>query len=141
MKKSFSFACRILFLTLAALEASVVYAKTPHYQVNMRLDLKGHLPIAVSTVAKSGKKTSISEFSEDGQSETLIEFFAKKSRVNRKPGLYMDVTVTKRVRGIEKASERAQLFAPDNQELEIGSSGKRRKKASDLSLSVTAYQL
>lgn len=130
----------ILIIMSAALFISVPAFAAPQYKVNMRIGLKGQSPISINTVAKSGKKTFISEFSDDGQTETLVEVFAKKSQVNKKNGLYMDVAVTKRVRGQEKASERAQLFAPDNQEMEFGMTAKG-KTAGNLSVAVMAHQL
>lgn len=115
-------------------------AAAPQYKVNMRVGLKGSSPISVNTVAKSGKKSFISEISDDGQSETLVEVFAKKSQVNNKNGLYMDVVVTKRVRGQMRISERAQIFAPENQEMEFGMNSKGRT-AGNLSLAVMAHKL
>ncbi len=139
MKKSFF--CAIAASTLFSLLcSSQSFAAVPSFQVNMRVGLKGQSPIAINTVAKSGKKTFVSEFSDDGQSETLVEVFAKKSQVNRKDGIYMDVTVTKRVRGVKKASERAQVFAPENQEAEFGV-GSKGRMAGNLSLAVMAHQL
>lgn len=115
-------------------------AAVPSYQVNMRLGLKGQSPFSVNTVAKSGKKSFVSEISDDGQTETIVELLAKKSQVNSRDGLFMDVTVTKRVRGLKKASERVQVFAPENQEIEFGTSGKGRM-AGNMSLAVMAHQL
>lgn len=112
----------------------------PHYKVSMLVGLKGQSPFSINTVAKSGKKTFISQFSDDGLTETVVEVFAKKSQVNKKNGLYMDVSVTKRVRGFEKGTERAQIFAPDNQEMEFGMNSKG-KRAGNLSLAVMAHQL
>lgn len=132
-KRFFSFVATSLFISASAFAV-------PQYQVNMRVGLKGQSPISVNTVAKSGKKTFISQFSDDGQTETLVELFAKKSQVNKKDGIYMDVAVTKRVRGQAKATERAQIFAPENQEMEFGTNPKG-KTAGDLSLAVMAHQL
>ncbi|MBO9667456.1 MAG: hypothetical protein J7501_11675 [Bdellovibrio sp.] len=115
-------------------------AAVPSYKVNMRVGLKGQAPLSINTVAKSGKKAYISEFSDDGQNETIVEVFAKKAQQNRRDGLYMDVTVTKRVRGQKKTQERAQIFAPENQEMEIGVGAKGRT-AGNLSLAVMAHQL
>lgn len=135
MKKS------ILSLVSASfLISATSLAATPQYKVNLRVGLKGQSPFSVNTVTKSGKKTFVSHFSDDGQTETLVEVFAKKSQVNKKSGLYMDVSVTRRVRGQEKASERAQVFAPDNQEMEFGMNSKG-KTAGNLSLAVMAHQL
>jgi hypothetical protein len=116
------------------------FAAVPQYKVNMRVGLKGSAPISINTITKSGKKAYISEFSDDGQNETIVEVMARKSQQNNKAGLYMDVTVTKRVRGQKKMSERTQVFAPDNQETEFGVSGKG-KMAGNLSLAVMAHQL
>lgn len=113
---------------------------SPSYKVNMRVGLKGQSPISINTFAKSGKKTSVSQFSDDGQTETLVEFYTKKSHVNKKEGVFMDVLVTKRVRGLSKVTERAQIFAPDNQEMEFGTNSKGRMDK-NLSLAVMAYKL
>lgn len=133
-KRIFSAVAASLFISAVSLAA------TPQYQVNMRVGLKGQSPISINTVTKSGKKTFISQFSDDGQTETLVEVFAKKSQVNNRNGLFMDVAVKKRVRGQEKASERAQIFAPENQEMEFGMNSKG-KTAGNLSLGVMAHQL
>jgi hypothetical protein len=126
--------------TFAAKHQTLSETPTPSYKVNMRLGLKGQAPISINTTTKSGKKSFISEFSDDGQSETLVELFTKKSQVNNRPGLFMDVTVTKRVRGTKKMSEHTQLFAPDNQEFEVGTNAKGQHTA-NLSLAVMAHQL
>lgn len=114
--------------------------KNPRFKVAMRVGIKGAAPISINTVARSGKKTFVSEISDDGQSETLVELYARKSQQGNKNGLYLDVTVTKRVRGLKKSSERTQLFAPENQEMEIGTGARGRNTAS-LSLAVMAHQL
>ncbi|WII71663.1 hypothetical protein QJS83_14435 [Bdellovibrio sp. 22V] len=129
----------------SAVTASVLFsissfAATPAYKVNMRVGLKGQSPISINTVAKSGKKSFVSQFSDDGQTETLVEVYSKKSHVNKKDGLYMDVVVTKRVRGQSKITERAQVFAPENQEMEFGMNSKGRT-AGNLSLAVMAHKL
>ncbi len=130
----FSIVTASFFISLSS------WAATPNYQVNMRVGLKGQSPISINTVAKSGKKSFVSQFSDDGQTETLVEVFAKKSQVNKKDGLFMDVQVTKRVRGQAKVTERAQIFAPENQEMEFGVNSKGRT-AGNLSLAVMAHQL
>lgn len=135
MKKS------ILSIVTASIFFSInSWAAAPNYKVSMRVGLKGQSPISINTVAKSGKKSFVSQFSDDGQTETLVEVFAKKSQVNRKDGLFMDVLVTKRVRGQSKVSERAQIFAPENQEMEFGMNSKGRT-AGNLSLAVMAHKL
>lgn len=135
MKKS------ILSIVTASIFVSFSsWAAAPNYKVSMRVGLKGQSPISINTVAKSGKKSFVSQFSDDGQTETLVEVFAKKSQVNRKDGLFMDVLVTKRVRGQSKVSERAQIFAPENQEMEFGMNSKGRT-AGNLSLAVMAHRL
>ncbi|MEN0058524.1 MAG: hypothetical protein AAGB31_06795 [Bdellovibrio sp.] len=112
----------------------------PAYKVNMRLNLKGQSPISVNTVARSGKKSYVSQFSDDGQVETLVEVLAKKSQQQSKKGLLMEVLVTRRVRGQERASERVQIFAPENQEMEVGMNAKGRM-AGNISLAVMAHKL
>lgn len=133
-----------IFLSVSAFAAIPKYAipkhAIPQYKVNMRVGLKGQAPLSINTVTKSGKKSYISEFSDDGQSETIVEVLAKKSQQNRRDGLLMDVTVTKRVKGQKKISERAQIFAPENQEMEIGM-GSKGRTAGNLSLAVMAHQL
>ena len=126
--------------SLAAVPQAQIRPSKNQFKVNMRLGLKGGAPISINTVTKSGKKTFISEFSDDGQNETLVELYTRRSQVNRKEGLYIDVTVTKRVRGQKKSSERAQVFAPDNQEMEFGMNSKGRT-AGNLSVAVMAHQL
>lgn len=134
MKKS------ILSMVAASLFVSVSSFAAPHYQVNMRVGIKGSSPFSINTVAKSGKKSFVSQFSDDGQTETLVEVLAKKSQQNNKQGLLMDVSVTKRVKGQAKATERAQIFAPDNQETEFGTNP-QGKRGGNLSLAVMAHQL
>ncbi|WP_413581871.1 hypothetical protein [Bdellovibrio sp. HCB288] len=132
--------CFISMMAASILISSAALAAVPQYKVNMRVGLKGSSPISINTVTKSGKKAYISEFSDDGQSETIVEVMARKSKQNSKAGLYMDVTVTKRVRGQKKISERTQVFAPDNQEAEFGMNSKGRMTG-NLSLVVMAHQL
>ena len=140
MTKSFySMVAASIFISVSALAAVPKHAMA-QYKVNMRVGLKGQAPLSINTVTKSGKKSFISEFSDDGQSETIVEVLAKKSQQNRRDGLLMDVTVTKRVKGQKKLSERAQIFAPDNQEMEVGMGAKGRT-AGNLSLAVMAHQL
>jgi hypothetical protein len=112
----------------------------PQFKVNMRVGLRGQSPISVNTIAKSGKKSFISQFSDDGQTETLIELFTRKSQVNNRNGLFMDVAVKKRVRGSEKVTERAQLFVPEDEELQFGEKSTGRSLG-DLSIAVMAHQL
>ncbi|WP_413574855.1 hypothetical protein ACLVWU_11505 [Bdellovibrio sp. HCB290] len=132
--------CSISLLAVSILFSSAALAAVPQYKVNMRVGLKGAAPISINTVAKSGKKAYISEFSDDGQSETIVEMMARKSKQNSKDGLYVDVTVTKRVRGQKKISERTQVFAPNNQETEFGMNSKGRMTG-NMSLAVMAHQL
>jgi hypothetical protein len=138
---SFTFAIPALAaVPQKSLDYKLSNSKVPTYKVAMRLGLKGGAPMSINTIAKSGKKSYISEISDDGQSETLVELYARKSQQNNKNGLYMDVTVTKRVRGQKKSSERTQIFAPDNQEMEVGTNS-RGRSAANLSLAVMAHQL
>ena len=139
MKKSF-FSVVAATVVLSFGISSSSFAAAPEYQVSMRVGLKGQAPISVNTVAKSGKKSFVSEFSDDGQNETIVEVLAKKSQVNHKDGIFMDVIVTKRVRGVKKASERAQVFALENQEMEFGV-GSKGRMAGNMSLAVMAHQL
>ena len=124
----------LIFSSVSALAA------VPKYKVNMRVGLKGSAPIAVNTAVKSGKKAYISEISDDGQNETVVELYARKSQVNNKKGVYMDVTVTKRVRGEKRVSERAQVFAPENQELEFNMNAKGKTQG-NLGLAVLAHEI
>lgn len=126
-------------LTLVMLVTGAAKAAS-QYKVNLRVNLKGQTPFSINTVAKPGKKTFISQFSDDGQTETLVALVARKSQSQSKEGLAMDVQVTRRVRGQEKISERAQIFAPDNQEMEFGVNS-RGKTAGNLSLAVMAHKL
>jgi hypothetical protein len=136
MKKMIS----VLSAAAVVLFSGAVHAATPEYKVNLRVNLKGQSPFSINTVAKSGKKTFISEFSDDGQTETLVTLVARKSQVQSKDGLAMDVLVTRRVRGQQKMSERAQLFAPENEEMEFGVNS-RGRTAGNLSLAVMAHKL
>lgn len=131
---------RIFCTLLSSLLISLPAGAASQYKVSLRVSLKGQSPFSVNTVTKSGKKSFVSHFSDDGLTETLVEVFAKKSQVNKKQGLYMDLVVKKRIRGQEKISERAQVFAPDNQEMEFGTSAKGRV-AGNLSFAVMAHQL
>lgn len=125
---------------LAAIPPTNFKSPKNQYKVSLRVNLKGQSPFSVNTVAKSGKKTFISQFSDDGQVETVVSLVARKSQVQNKDGLSMDVLVTRRVRGEEKLSERAQLFAPDNEEMEFGVNS-RGRTAGNLSLAVMAHKL
>ncbi len=115
-------------------------AAPANYKVSMRVGLKGQSPISINTIAKAGKKSYVSQFSDDGQTETLVTVFAKKSQVKKQDGLLMDVSVTKRVRGEMKIQEKAQMFAPENQETEFGMNS-RGKTSGNLSLAVMTHRL
>jgi hypothetical protein len=125
---------------MTVLAVAQVAGAASQYKVNMRVNLKGQSPISINTIAKAGKKNTISEFSDDGQVETIVSLVARKSLQQNREGLAMDVQVTRRVRGEQKLSERAQVFAPDNQEMEFGVNSKGRM-AGNLSLAVMAHQL
>ncbi len=129
-----------VFSVSAVLLFSGAAGAASQYKVNLRVNLKGQSPFSVNTVAKPGKKTFISQFSDDGQTETLVSLVARKSQSQSKDGLAMDVQVTRRVRGQEKMHERAQIFAPENQEMEFGVNSKGRM-AGNLSLAVMAHKL
>lgn len=139
-KLSMSFSKLALTPTLAAVLAlpAGASAAKENYRVNLRVGLNGSVPISVGTVAKSGKKSYISQFSDDGHSETLIEVQPRKAHQNNQEGLLLNVQVTRRVRGQVKGVEKAQLFAPDNQETEWGTKGAQRGK---LSLAVMAHKM
>lgn len=66
-----------ILTSISAFAAVPSKRAVPQYKVNMRVGLKGQAPLSVNTVTKSGKKAFISEISDDGQSETLIEVMAK----------------------------------------------------------------
>lgn len=112
-------------------------AAKPTYQVNMRVNLKGQVPVALNTVAKPGKKTFVSQFSDDGHVETLVEVLPRVIYEDNKKQLKMDLTVTRRVRGEEKISEKVQILVPENQEIEEGN----RKLGGNLSVAVMAHKL
>lgn len=127
--------------TVVILIAETSLAAIPSkYQVSMRIDLKGQLPIAISTPVKTGKKSSFTEISSDGQTETNVEVVSRKSRHQEKDGLWMDIKVTRSVRGKVKNQERAQIFAFENQEAEL-ITGKRGKKAPEFAISVLAHPI
>lgn len=129
-----------VIIALTALFSLPSFAAVPQYQVNMRVGMKGSAPLSVKTPVKSGKKAFVTEISEDGQTETQVELFARKSQVNNQDGIYMDVLVTKRVKGQTRFNERAQVFVPNNQETEYNE-GPRGRRKGDLSLAVLAHQL
>jgi hypothetical protein len=141
----FSFFIILLIHTLfsqrlyAAIPVQIPF-DSPSYKVSLRVGLEGQIPVSFNTIAKSGKKTYISEFSDDGQSEILIEMFAKKSQVKNRDGLFLDLTFTKRIRGVKKASGHTQIFAPENEEFEM-KQGRGRHLPGNLSLAVMAHRL
>ncbi len=126
-------------LLLAAVEVSA--AIPSKYQVSMRIDLKGQLPIAISAPLKTGKKSSFTEIASDGKSETNVVVISKKSKVNEKSGLWMDIKVTRTVAGKIKNEERTQIFAFDNQEAEFSTGKKSRKSSPDFAVSVLAHSI
>jgi hypothetical protein len=142
MKNLVLFAAVVLMTSAAqaAIPPSKFQVNKAQYKVNLRVNLKGQNPFSINTVAKPGKKAFISEFSDDGQVETLVALVARKTQSQNKDGLVMDVLVTRRVRGQEKISERAQIFAPENEEMEFGVNS-RGKMAGNLSLAVMAHKL
>ncbi len=112
-------------------------SKIVRYNLNMRVGIKGSAPFSVNTVAKNGKKTSITEISEDGQTETFVEILPKRSTMNQKAGLWMDIVVTRKVRGNVKSSDKVQVFAFEDQEAEVHF-GSARKGHENLSLGILA---
>lgn len=124
----------VVVLSSFAIASFSQAAPKAQYQMNMRVGVKGSAPMSINTPIKAGKKASVTELSEDGQVETSVLVSARKSTVDSKSGLMMDVTVTKRVKGQIKFNERAQMFAPENEEKEL-------KQAKALSLAVVVHQL
>lgn len=130
----------VITIVSSLILSQAAVAAVPNYKVNMRVGIKGSSPISVNTVAKPGKKSFVSQFSDDGTVETLISMVARRSEQNNKKGLSMDVQVTRRVRGQEKVSENARIFAPDNEEMEFGINSKGRT-TEKLSIAVMAHKL
>ena len=123
------------FFSVAAIESP----QNKKYKVNLTIGLKGQMPISVSTLARPGKKSMISDISEDGTKETFIEMHTREKKMQNKSGLLLDLEVQRRVMGEIKQTERVALFVPENQEIEYGLNTKRKK--SDLSVSILAHQL
>lgn len=132
------------FFSINALAAIPAPSKK-HYQVNMRIGIKGAAPISVNTSIKLGKKSFVTELTDDGQTETQVEVSARKSKTDNKSGLMMDLKITKKVKGETKFSERTQMFAPENEEREmkVGATDPATKSRSPkaLSLAVVVHQL
>lgn len=127
----------VYIFTLVSFTALSSFAARPVYQVNMRLNLKGQTPLALNTAAKTGKKTFVSQFSDDGQVETVVEVLPREIYEDNKKQLKMDLTVTRRVRGQEKLTEKVQLMVPENREIEEGN----RQNGGSLSVAVMAHKL
>lgn len=133
----------LIFLSAAPAFAAIpakVFQQGSRYHVNMRIGLKGSAPFSVSTIAKPGHKASVTEISEDGQTETSVVMMPHKSFQNQRAGLLINVTVTKKFRGNLRATEKAQIFALENQESELHL-GRRGHGRDDLSLAVLANPL
>lgn len=131
--------CRMKFFASILVISSIAlptFAARPTYQVNMRLNLKGYAPLALNTPAKTGKKTSVSQFSDDGYVETIVEVVPREIVKDNKNHLKMDLTVTRRVKGEDRVSEKMQILVPENQETEEGN-----RKTSNLSVAVMAHKL
>ncbi len=129
----------ILVILFQPAYSAIDHQGVKKYKVNLTIGLKGQMPISVSTLARPGKKSMISDMSEDGLKETFIEMHAREKRIQNKSGLLLDIEVQRRVQGEVKQTERVALFVPENQEIEYGLNTKRKK--SDLSVSVLAHQL
>lgn len=125
------------FSNVQAAPHPIKMSKVVRYNLNMRVGIKGSAPFSVNTVAKNGKKTSITEISEDGLTETFVEIIPKRSIVNQKTGLWMDIVVTRKVRGNVKSSDKVQVFAYEDQEAEVHF-GSARKGHENLSLGILA---
>lgn len=115
-------------------------SKAPRYNVNMRIGLKGSMPFSVNTVARAGKKSSVTEISEDGLTETFVQMTPHKAMRDQKPGLNIDVQVTRTVKGQVKTSEKLQVFAFENEESETRMNAQSRGRQ-DLSVAVLANPL
>ncbi len=134
--------CLVLLLQIILIQtaySAIDQANVKKYKVNLTIGLKGQMPISVSTLARPGKKSMISELSEDGLKEIFIEMHTREKTVQNKNGLLLDLEVQRRVRGEIKQTEKVALFVPENQEIEFGLNTKRKKN--DLSVSVLAHQL
>lgn len=95
----------------------------------MRVGFPGQSPVSVNTLVNNGKKSTVTEISEDGKTQTSVEVFAKQVS---KDSLQMDLSVTKTVNGKVKKTEKAQILAKEGQEAEL-------QKGSKLSLGVIAH--
>lgn len=138
---AFAFALALVFaLTLEAAHAAIPpqkFQQGPRYNVSMRIGLKGAMPFSVNTVARAGKKSSVTEISADGQTETFVQVTPRKAFRDSKAGLNFDVTVKRTVKGQVKASEKIQVFAFENQESESRLNAQSRGRQ-DLSVAVLA---
>lgn len=105
------------------------------YQVSLRVGLSGSLPIAINSAVRAGKKSSFSEISSDGQTETRVEILPRKSRMHQDSAVLMDIKVARYIRGEKKAEESVQILTKENEEAEILQKG---SKTSKLTLSVLA---
>lgn len=115
--------CKLLvvapLLGQAALpEDSIQSAARKVLAVNMRIGLEGE-NIVVSLKSKLGERSVLSEFSSDGQTETRIEVYPRKSTAQKKIGYLFDVKVTKLYRGHLKKTNDVQMFVPSDQEAEF----------------------
>lgn len=112
-------------------------SKLSKYNVNMRIALKGGAPFSVNTVAKAGKKSSVTEISSDGNIETFVQMTPRKSTRDQKSGLVIDLTVIRKIRGEIRASEKMQIFAFENEESEVRLNARGRGQQ-DLAVAVLA---
>jgi hypothetical protein len=124
-------------LAAIPMKSAESFSKGPRYNVNMRIGLKGAMPFSINTVARAGKKSSVTEISEDGQTETYVQMTPHKAMRDQKPGLNIDVLVTRTVKGTVKASEKLQIFAFENEESESRMNAQGRGRQ-DLSIAVLA---
>lgn len=136
----FAFGLVLVFAFTLEAQAAIPpqkFQQGPRYNVNMRIGLKGAMPFSINTVARAGKKSSVTEISEDGQTETFVQVTPRKAFRDQKAGLNFDVQVTRKVRGNIKASEKIQIFAFENEESETRLNAQSRGRQ-DLSVAVLA---
>lgn len=104
------------------------------FQISLQVGLSGALPIAINSAIRAGKRSSFSEISSDGLTETRVEILPRKSRMNQESAILMDIKVARFIRGEKRAEESVQILTRENQEAEV----KKGSRSTQLSLSVVA---
>lgn len=123
-----------LFISIGALNSQGKESDNKKINLVMRVGLPGQIPVSLNTIVKNGKKSTITEISEDGRGATTVEIIAREKNQG---SVLVDLNVTRMIMGKVKNSQKVQILAKEGQEAELSSS----RGSAKLSLGVIAHAI